>query len=68
MILKTGEILWVHPDLAKDEQWDSKKLKPKRKSSNIISVLPDDDNITVAFLSDSEDEKHRCTLTNRYSV
>jgi len=31
MTLKIGEIMWVHPDLAKDEQWDSKKPKPKRK-------------------------------------
>ena len=31
LTLKTGEIMWVHPDLAKDEQWDSKKPKPKGK-------------------------------------
>ena len=50
--------MWVHPDLAKDKQWDSNKLKQKEKSCNIVSVLPDDDNVTVASLSDSEDEKY----------
>ena len=57
-MLKTGKIMWVHPDLAKDKQWDSKKPKLKGKSCNVISVLPNDDNITIASLSDSEDEKH----------
>jgi len=51
----------VHPNLGKDKQWDSKKLKPKGKSCNVVSVLPDDDNITVASLSDSENEKHAFT-------
>jgi len=58
LTLKIGKIMWVHPDLAKDEQWDSKNPKPKRKFCNVVSVLPDDDNVTVASLSDSEDEKH----------
>jgi len=58
MTLKIEKIMWVHPDLVKDEQWDSKKPKLKEKSYNVISILPDDDNITVASLSDSEDEKH----------
>jgi len=58
LTLKTGKIIWVHPDLAKDKQWDSKKSKPKGKSCNIVFVLPDDDNVMVASLSDSEDEKH----------
>ena len=48
----------MHPDLDKDKQWDSKKSKPKGKSCNVVSVLPDDDNVTVASLSDSEDEKY----------
>ena len=48
----------VHPNLGKDKQWDSKKLKPKGKSCNVVSIFLDDDNITVASLSDSEDEKH----------
>ena len=54
--------MWMHPDLAKDKQWDSRKPKPKGKSCNVISVLPDDDNVTVASLSDSEDEKHAFTM------
>ena len=48
----------MHLDLAKDKQWDSKKPKSKEKFCNVVSVLPDDDNVTVASLSDSEDEKH----------
>ena len=58
LTLKTGKIIWVHPDLAKDKQWDSKKPKPKEKSYNVVFVLPDDDNITIASLSDFEDEKY----------
>jgi len=50
--------MWVHLDLAKDEQWDSREPKLKEKSCNVVSVLPDDDNIIIASLSDSEDEKH----------
>jgi len=48
----------VHPDLAKDEQWDSREPKLKAKFCNVISVLPNDDNLTVVSLSDFEDEKH----------
>jgi len=58
LILKTGEIMWVHPDLAQDEQWDSKKSKSKGRSCNVVSVLPDDDNVIIASLSDSENERH----------
>ena len=29
LTLKIWEIIWVHPDLAQDEQWDSKKSKSK---------------------------------------
>ena len=49
------------PDLAQDEQWDSKKSKSKDKSCNVISVLPDDGNVTTAFLIDFESERHACT-------
>ena len=58
LTLKTGEIMWVHPDLAQDKQWDSKKSKSKGKSYNVFSVLPDDDNVTTTSLSDSENERH----------
>ena len=61
MTLKTRENMWVHPNLAKDKQWDSKKPKPKGNSCNIVPVLPDDDNIIIASLSDSEDEKYVLT-------
>ena len=50
--------MWVHPDLAQNEQWDSKKFKSKGRSCNIVSVLPDDDNVTIASLSDSKNERH----------
>jgi len=50
--------MWVHSDFAQDEQWDSKIPKLKEKSCNVISILPDDDDITVTSLSDSEDEKY----------
>jgi len=61
LTLETGEIMWIHPDLVQDEQWDSKKSKSKGKSCNVISILPDDGNLTAASLSDSEGEKHACT-------
>ena len=35
-----------------------KEIQAKGKSCNVVSVFSDDDNITVASLSDSEDEKH----------
>ena len=56
LTLKTGEIMWRHPDLAQDEQWDLKKSRSKGKSYNVISILPDDSNLTSASLSDSEGE------------
>ena len=62
MTLKIGEIMWIHPDLAQDEQWDSKKSKSKGKSCNVISVLPDDGNVTTASLSDSEGARHACVV------
>ena len=52
LTLETEEIIWIHPDLVQDEQWDSKKSKSKGKSCNVI--LPDDDNPTAALLSDSD--------------
>ena len=49
------------PDPVQDEQWDSKKSKSKGKSCNVVSILPDDGNLTSASLSNSEGEKHACT-------
>jgi len=59
--LKTGKIMSVHSDLAQDKQWNSKKPKSKRKSSNVVSVFPDDNNVTIDSLSDSENKKHAFT-------
>jgi len=50
-----GEILWVHPDIIKDEQWASSKPKLKSKLCNTISLTTDDDIMTIASLSDSEE-------------
>ena len=61
LTLGIGKIMWVHPDLVQDEQWASKKSKSKGKSCNVISILPDDGNLTSASLSDSEGEKQACT-------
>ena len=65
--------MWVHPNLAKDKQWDSKKPKLKGKFCNVVSILSDDDNVTIASLSDSKNEKHVFTTQDaapqdRYSV
>ena len=53
--------MWVHPDLAQEVQWDSKESMSKGRSCNVVSVLPDDDNVTIASLSDSESKRHACT-------
>ena len=50
------------PRPCQDVQRDSKKPKSKGKSCNVISILPDDGNLTSASLSDSEGEKHACTM------
>ena len=59
--------MWVHPNLTKDKQRNSKKPKPKGKSCNVVSILSHDDNITVAYLSNSEDEKHALTAKDAAS-
>ena len=53
--------MWIHPDLVQDVQRDSKQPNSKGKSCNVISILPDDGNLTSASLSDSEGEKLACT-------
>ena len=55
-----GEIMWVHPDLLRDQQWTntpSKKKGGKAKSSNMISpsITEDDDHLKP--LTDSEEER-----------
>ena len=34
MTTKSREIIWVHPDIIKDEQWESSK--PKLKASHVM--------------------------------
>ena len=43
--------MWVHPDLTQDKQWASKKPKSKEKSYDVVSILSDDDNVTIGSLS-----------------
>jgi len=57
MTTKFGEIMWVHLDIIKDEQWESSKLKLKGKSCNAVSLAMDDDDVTIASLNDSKEEK-----------
>ena len=57
MMTKFEKIMWVHPDIIKDERWESSKPKLKGKSSNGISLAMDNDVVTVASLSDSKEEK-----------
>jgi len=57
MMTKFREIMWVHPDIINDEQWESCKPKLKDKSCNVVSLATDDDAVIIASLSDSEEEK-----------
>jgi len=49
--------MWVHPDIIKDEQWETRKPKLKGKSCNVVSLIINDDSVIIAFISDSEEEK-----------
>ena len=57
MAIKFREIMWVHPDIVNDEQWESSKPKLKGKSWNIVSLATDDDVVTISSLNDSKKEK-----------
>jgi len=57
MATKSGEIMWVHPDIINAEQMEFSKPKLKDKLCNTISLATDDDTVTIASLSDSEEEK-----------
>ena len=50
LTLETGEVMWIHPDLVQEVQRDSKEPNLKGKSCNVISILPDDGNLTSASL------------------
>jgi len=39
---KSGEIMWVHPDVVQDEQWEASKPKLKGRSCNAVSLATDD--------------------------
>ena len=49
--------MWIHPDIVDDKQWDSSQPKLKGKSCNVIFLSQEDDNVTIAFLISSEEEK-----------
>ena len=53
---KSEEIIWVHSNIVKDEQWELRQPKLKGKSCYVISLAQDDDTATVASLSSSEKE------------
>jgi len=57
VMTKSGEIMWVHPDIVNDEQWESSKPKLKGKSCNAVSMATNNDAVTIASLNDSEEEK-----------
>jgi len=57
--IESREIMWVHPDIVKDEQWETNKLKGK--SCNVVSLTVDDDSVTLASLSNSWGEKSALT-------
>jgi len=58
MATKSGEIIWVHPDIINDEQWEFSKPKLKGKSCNTVSLTKGDDDVTIASLSNSQEENH----------
>ena len=57
MMTESGEIMWVHPNIIKDEQWETGKPKLNGKSYIVVSLATDDDSVTIASLNDSEEEK-----------
>ena len=63
LAIKSGEIIWVHPDIVKDEQWESNKPKLKGKSCNVIFLATDEDTATIASFSDSEEEEKLSLMT-----
>jgi len=49
--IQSGEIMWVHPDIVQDEQWETSKPKLKGRSCNAVSLAAYDDFVTIASLS-----------------
>ena len=55
---KSGEVMWVHPDVVSDKQWESNRPKRKGKYCNMISFSLNDDGDTPAnSLTDSKEEQ-----------
>lgn len=50
--------MWVYPNLLNDEQWSSssKQKNNKRKTSNVIFVIHDEDHVKTNALIDSKIE------------
>ena len=57
MTTESREIMWVLPDIIKDEQRETSEPKLKGKSCNAVTLTTDDDSMTIASLSDIEGEK-----------
>jgi len=55
MTIEYEEIMWVHPDIVQDEQWETSKPKLKGKSCNIVSLAIDDNSMTIASHSESRE-------------
>jgi len=55
MTIESREIMWVLPDIVKDEQWETSMPKLKDKSCNVVSLVTDNDSMIVASLSDSKE-------------
>jgi len=54
LTIKSEKIMWVHPDIVKDEKHELSQPKLKGKSCNIISLAVDDNTLTVTSLSSSK--------------
>ena len=63
LMIKSREIMQVHPDIVKEEQWESSKLKLKGKFCNVISLATDEDTATIASFSDSREEEKLALMT-----
>ena len=57
MTMKSGEIMWVHLNIVQDEQWETSKPKIKGNSCKVVSLVTDNNSVTVTSLSDSKGEK-----------
>jgi len=49
--------MWIHSHIVKDEQCESSKSKLQGKSCNTVCLTTDDDDVVIASLSDSKEEK-----------